>query len=190
MSMQELLKMLMEEGQQHICAFWAPAGTRDAEKKVLVQQLLAADGTYPGGLRAYIRSAKQLLTASKEGRNPFEGCRVSVPDGLTLSVEDTEALEQCERDGVRAAADCAFVLVAGGLGERLGYHGIKVRCPPFIWRTAYMCMQIAVLARALRCIQQQCPLFRSLRSGLLSHESYRLSNFFDWHPSAPLLAAC
>ena len=29
----------------------------------------------------------------------------------------------------RSAPDCAFVLVAGGLGERLGYHGIKVALP-------------------------------------------------------------
>ena len=33
------------------------------------------------------------------------------------------------RQGVKAARRAAFVLVAGGLGERLGYGGIKVaRC--------------------------------------------------------------
>ena len=31
--------------------------------------------------------------------------------------------------GVRAAGDAAFVLVAGGLGERLGYSGIKLALP-------------------------------------------------------------
>ncbi len=31
--------------------------------------------------------------------------------------------------GVEAAADAAFVLVAGGLGERLGYSGIKLALP-------------------------------------------------------------
>lgn len=31
--------------------------------------------------------------------------------------------------GVRAAAQAAFVLVAGGLGERLGYSGIKLALP-------------------------------------------------------------
>lgn len=134
--LQGLLQMLMEEGQRHVCAFWAPAGTKDAEKKALVQQLLAADSTYPGGLRAYIRNAKQLLEASKRGLNPFEGCRVSVPEGETLSTADTETLERCERNGVRTAANCAFVLVAGGLGERLGYNGIKVRVLVLAWRCA------------------------------------------------------
>ena len=36
---------------------------------------------------------------------------------------------RCTAAGVEAAADCAFVLVAGGLGERLGYSGIKVALP-------------------------------------------------------------
>lgn len=31
-----------------------------------------------------------------------------------------------EESGVREARKTAFVLVAGGLGERLGYNGIKV----------------------------------------------------------------
>ena len=31
--------------------------------------------------------------------------------------------------GVKAAGQAAFVLVAGGLGERLGYSGIKLALP-------------------------------------------------------------
>lgn len=34
-----------------------------------------------------------------------------------------------EESGVREAQKAAFVLVAGGLGERLGYNGIKVTDP-------------------------------------------------------------
>jgi UDP-sugar pyrophosphorylase len=34
-----------------------------------------------------------------------------------------------ERLGVDAAGESAYVLVAGGLGERLGYSGIKVALP-------------------------------------------------------------
>jgi UDP-sugar pyrophosphorylase len=34
-----------------------------------------------------------------------------------------------EDEGIRAFKDCAFVLVAGGLGERLGYTDIKVSLP-------------------------------------------------------------
>lgn len=34
---------------------------------------------------------------------------------------------QFEEAGVKQAQNAAFVLVAGGLGERLGYNGIKVK---------------------------------------------------------------
>ncbi|KAK7239621.1 synapse-associated protein [Aureococcus anophagefferens] len=36
-----------------------------------------------------------------------------------------DAYRAAERAGIEAAQRCAFVLVAGGLGERLGYGGIK-----------------------------------------------------------------
>lgn len=48
-----------------------------------------------------------------------------VPTGETLTFGD-ENFTQFEETGVREARKAAFVLVAGGLGERLGYSGIKV----------------------------------------------------------------
>ncbi len=36
---------------------------------------------------------------------------------------------RCAVAGVEAAGEAAFVLVAGGLGERLGYSGIKLALP-------------------------------------------------------------
>lgn len=57
--------------------------------------------------------------------NPFEGCVPSVPEGEKLDWGSPH-FRELERAGVAAAGGCAFVLVAGGLGERLGYSGIKV----------------------------------------------------------------
>ena len=120
--------MLLDEGQAHICDFWAELGIQDTEKKRLMAQLMDLDGTYPGGLRAYLHNSRRLLKGSRRGDNTYEGCKVSVPEGSVLSVnDDAEALRACEEHGLKAAAHCAFVLVAGGLGERLGYHGIKAR---------------------------------------------------------------
>jgi UDP-sugar pyrophosphorylase len=48
-----------------------------------------------------------------------------VPEGEALDFGSDRFVE-LERGGVAAAGGCAFVLVAGGLGERLGYSGIKV----------------------------------------------------------------
>lgn len=39
------------------------------------------------------------------------------------------ALRRLCHAGVEAAGSAAFVLVAGGLGERLGYSGIKLALP-------------------------------------------------------------
>lgn len=50
---------------------------------------------------------------------------LKVPTGETLTFGD-ENFIKFEETGVREARRAAFVLVAGGLGERLGYNGIKV----------------------------------------------------------------
>lgn len=79
--MQALLKMLMDEGQEHVCSFWAPLGSNDAAKRRLVAQLHTLDASCPEGLQAYLRSATRLLAEAQEGANPYEGCKVSVPEG-------------------------------------------------------------------------------------------------------------
>ena len=46
---------------------------------------------------------------------------------LSLAAEARSQFEQYEEKGMEAVKHTGFVLVAGGLGERLGYSGIKVR---------------------------------------------------------------
>lgn len=94
----------------------------------MIQQLCHLDRSYAGGLVKYIRNAKRLLTESKDGVNPFEGCTPSIPEGESLDY-GSDQYREFERVGVEAAGEAAFVLVAGGLGERLGYSGIKVALP-------------------------------------------------------------
>lgn len=50
---------------------------------------------------------------------------LQVPSGEVLTFGDDNFI-QYEDAGVKQVQDAAFVLVAGGLGERLGYRGIKV----------------------------------------------------------------
>lgn len=45
---------------------------------------------------------------------------------LSLSAEARAQFEKYEAMGMDAVKHTGFVLVAGGLGERLGYSGIKV----------------------------------------------------------------
>ncbi|PKU68507.1 UDP-sugar pyrophosphorylase [Dendrobium catenatum] len=53
---------------------------------------------------------------------------VQVPSGEVLTFGDDNFI-MFEEVGVKEARKAAFVLVAGGLGERLGYKGIKVALP-------------------------------------------------------------
>ena len=86
------------------------------------------DDAYPGGLAAYLSKARALLEDAHAGVNPFADFEAKVPDGDHLAYEDEpEAYIQAEENGLdKAASGLAFVLVAGGLGERLGYSGIKL----------------------------------------------------------------
>ena len=84
-------------------------------------------------MAAYIRKARVLLKESAEGTNPFSDFTASVPVGESLSYDSPTpdshtgmSFSEAEQAGLTGIADVAFVLVAGGLGERLGYSGIKL----------------------------------------------------------------
>jgi len=88
------------------------------------------DASYPGGLPAYLTKAKKLLKESADGVNPFDEYEALVPEGESLSYDGdhkgTMRFGDAEQAGLKACAGAVFVLVAGGLGERLGYSGIKL----------------------------------------------------------------
>ncbi|CAK9030141.1 UDP-sugar pyrophosphorylase (UDP-galactose/glucose pyrophosphorylase) (UGGPase) [Durusdinium trenchii] len=112
-----------ELGQGHLLDA-APGAKRQA----LLEQLTALDGQYPGGLAAYVANAKELLERSREGANPYDGFKPAVPQGERLQA-NTSQFDESEAIGMEEVGFTGFVLVAGGLGERLGYHGIKVALP-------------------------------------------------------------
>lgn len=124
----ELAKMLVEMGQGHLFENWPDPGVEDDGKLSFLDQVDRLNANYPGGLASYIKTARELLADSKAGKNPFDGFTPSVPSGEVLTFGDDTFL-QYEETGVRQARNAAFVLVAGGLGERLGYNGIKVALP-------------------------------------------------------------
>lgn len=124
----ELARILLEMGQSHLFQHWAEPGVEDEEKRGFFEQVARLNSSYPGGLASYIKTARELLADSKAGKNPFDGFTPSVPRGETLTFGDSEFIN-FEEAGVREAKNAAFVLVAGGLGERLGYNGIKLALP-------------------------------------------------------------
>eukprot|EP00331_Platyophrya_macrostoma_P010990 CAMPEP_0176432794 /NCGR_PEP_ID=MMETSP0127-20121128/15599_1 /TAXON_ID=938130 /ORGANISM="Platyophrya macrostoma, Strain WH" /LENGTH=570 /DNA_ID=CAMNT_0017815019 /DNA_START=18 /DNA_END=1730 /DNA_ORIENTATION=- len=98
------------------------------ERKGLVDQVNRLNGAYPGGLKGYYNQALGLLKNAKEDVNPYEGYIPDVPKGLKLDHYSPD-IHEYEAIGLEEIKNTAFVLVAGGLGERLGYNGIKINIP-------------------------------------------------------------
>mmetsp|Transcript_8147 Transcript_8147/g.16045 ORF Transcript_8147/g.16045 Transcript_8147/m.16045 type:complete len:379 (-) Transcript_8147:58-1194(-) len=120
-----------------------PEGQSEAERSSVVEQLKHFDKTYPGGILNYIQRAKKLLADSAANKNPFEGFRPDVPDGEFVDAENAAQIKELEALGASELSKCAFVLVAGGLGERLGYNGIKVSLPvEVVTHTPYLQLYI------------------------------------------------
>jgi len=122
------------KAQSHVYQDWPEPGVEDEGKKQLAEQLADLNESYPGGLASYLSKARVLLKESAEGLNPFADFEASVPVGESLSYheecdtkdENCMTFSEAEEIGRKGAAHLAFVLVAGGLGERLGYSGIKL----------------------------------------------------------------
>eukprot|EP00937_MAST-01D_sp_MAST-1D-sp2_P001337 g1337.t1 len=121
----KLVQALLHGGQEHVFEGWTgAAGANDP----LLQQLVELDGAYTGGLAAYLTSARDLLDKAARGANALRGFAPAVPHGHDLQL-GTPGFDDAESRGLLLARRTAYVLVAGGLGERLGYSGIKLELP-------------------------------------------------------------
>jgi UDP-sugar pyrophosphorylase len=128
-SQQKLLTKLyceLGQGDSLFSAETFHSGIAPSRRRHLASQLEEIDQEYQaGGLEGYITNARRLLKASKEGVNPLDGWSPSIPKGETFEL-GTDKYYETETKGLKLLGSCGFVLVAGGLGERLGYSGIKV----------------------------------------------------------------
>ena len=153
-----LAEALLAEDQAHLFADWDAPGTNDDAKCAFFATLHSCHRSYPGGLPAYIRNARALLKESATGANPFAGCTPVEPETVDLSAFGA-SYEEAEAVGLRVFAETAVVLVAGGLGERLGYHGIKLDIPVETTEgTTYLGHYTSVLQAASKRLGRDIPL--------------------------------
>ena len=150
---QALVSELAEKhGQAHLAAGWS--AEREEDQRRLERQLLALHASLPaGGLPGYIGRARELLRASREGTARLSGYTPSVPSGHALQLGSADFLSY-EAAGAAASRGLGLVLVAGGLGERLGYSGAKLCLPPELlsgrpYLGLYAAHILALQARAL-----------------------------------------
>lgn len=154
----ELASDLISDGQLHLFSDWDAPGIHDEDKKKFMATLLNAHLAYPGGLTAYTQNARLLLAEAASGANPFAGCTPAQPDLVDLSSFGAD-YDAAEAVGLKCFAESAVVLVAGGLGERLGYHGIKLDIPVEVTETtSYLAHYASVIKAASKRLGRAIPL--------------------------------
>lgn len=138
---QILIKLLCSPilNQKHLFYSWADPNTTDEMKKQLVSQLDDLNSSYPGSLAGYISNARKLLEESRKGVNPLDGWKPTVPTGQAFKI-GTKEYDTVEAMGMKELGSVGFVLVAGGLGERLGYSDIKVRSESSVIHEMMICV--------------------------------------------------
>ena len=101
----------------------------EAAQTKLADQIVALNKVTPGGgINEYCQRARTLLESSKNNVNPFDQFKPEIPDGVFLKPGEA-AFDEMEKLGLNELEKLCFVLIAGGLGERLGYSGIKIALP-------------------------------------------------------------
>jgi UDP-sugar pyrophosphorylase len=127
-------------------AGWEPHGVNDDLKHGMLAHAARLEAA---GLVDYIKRARVLLQGSKSGENPFKGWTPSVPEGVAVDPCRMDEFSALEALGLPEIGKCGFVLVAGGLGERLGFNGIKISLPTetltFTCYIEHYCRQIGAL---------------------------------------------
>ena len=128
---QLIITLYTEYGQEHLFhKKYFNAKSPPSMRRQLAQQLESLDREYvDGGLVGCIKNVRTLLNNSKNNVNPLDGWKPTLDTttagkAFTLGTPD---YREMEAKGLPELGAVGFVLVAGGLGERLGYSGIKVR---------------------------------------------------------------
>lgn len=94
----------------------------------MAKQVMHLDKVTPGGLKDYVMRARRFLENSKNKVNPFDQYKPEIPNGFELKPGEP-LYDEMEELGLQELDKVGFVLIAGGLGERLGYSGIKIDLP-------------------------------------------------------------
>ena len=127
MNSEEILKLLKDLNQNHIITKYNSISAQ--EKLDFILQFNQLDKICRGGIKNYIERAKNLLEKSKNRISDLNDCEIQVPNNIPNIIIGSDQFYELEQLGFNNIKDSVFVLVAGGLGERLGYPNIKISIP-------------------------------------------------------------
>ena len=185
-----LVQLVLDEGQAHVFEGWERLGVNDDKKLAMMQQLARLEKGYPGGIRGYLSNARKLLEDAKAGSNPFEGWRPEVPEGVDL-VPNSWSWNSYESAGLAEISKTGFVLVAGGLGERLGYGDIKIGLPvESASKTTYLeyyCKQIKAMEERYCKNGETLPLAIMVSGDTIQGTRKAVDKISSWFPNITLL---
>ena len=123
MDAKQVLDLLKELNQPEVIEKYK--NSKEDEQKSFIKQFNSLEKATPGGIKDYLKRAKILLEESKNNINPFKEYTPEVPLGFDVKVGSKQFYE-LDKIGFEQIENTVFVLVAGGLGERLGYPDIKI----------------------------------------------------------------
>ena len=124
MEFKEVISLLEEVGQNEIISKLKEVSKE--EQKEFVNQINELDKFCRGGIKDYVKRAKILLENSAKKMNSFHDYKIEVPYDIPHIKVGDEEFYELEKLGLNELKNSVFVLTAGGLGERLGYSGIKI----------------------------------------------------------------
>ena len=124
MELKDVINLLEEVDQKEIVAKLKEVSKE--EQNEFVKQVNQLDKACRGGIKDYIKRAKVLLANSAKKMNSFHEYKIEVPYDIPHVKVGNEEFYELEKLGFNELKNSVFVLTAGGLGERLGYDGIKI----------------------------------------------------------------
>ena len=96
------------------------------EQDIFIKQINELEKACRGGIKEYIKKAKILLANSQLKKNSFGEYKLEIPYDISHIKVGSNEFYESENLGFNELKRSVFVLVAGGLGERLGYKDIKI----------------------------------------------------------------
>jgi UDP-sugar pyrophosphorylase len=94
-------------------------------KENLAKDIFKFEKEYPGGLVAYHEKIVTLMEEFIQGKTKYDNVELKVPPTVNLDWDHLDDIRSSDLVGIPSMKKCAFFLLAGGLGERLGYNGTK-----------------------------------------------------------------
>ena len=122
-----MLKLLKELNQEHVIEKFHKSSKTEQQNFLI--QFNKLDKICRGGIKGYLIRAKKLLEESKNKTNHLNDTIIEIPDNIPHIEIGTPEFFELDQLGFNHLKETVFVLVAGGLGERLGYSGIKIGLP-------------------------------------------------------------